>query len=424
MNFFRGFLPPQGLEPTTRKNYVNVQVDAVGVGLANSASPFLPVFLARLGASNLQVSLLTTMPAIAGFLLAIPLGRLLQRQHRIIPWFSGSRLLVLSSYAITGLLAFLVPRDQLIPAVLIIWAIATIPQTLLSITFSVVMNAVAGPSGRFELMTRRWSTMGLTTTITVILIGQLLDRAGFPLNYQLMFMGLSIGGLISFYFSSHIVLADVEPPPFIKASNKNQIREYLNLIKGEKPFTSFVAKRFVYLTGVSLGAPLFPIYFVRVIQASDSWIATITVAQTAIMIMGYYFWTRRSRSRGTRNTLLWTTCGLSFYPILTAFTHQPGIIAIYSGLAGIFQAGLDLVFFDELMKTVPSQYSATFVSFAQSIQYVSAIASPIVGSFLADRIGIGTALAISGGIRLLGFSLFLFGNQNQKEPAPDFLNSG
>lgn len=424
MNLFRGFLPPQGLEPTTRKNYVNVQVDAVGVGLANSASPFLPVFLARLGASNLQVSLLTTMPAIAGFLLAIPLGRLLQRQRRIIPWFSGSRLLVLSSYAIIGLLAFLVPRDQLIQAVLIIWAIATIPQTLLSITFSVVMNAVAGPSGRFELMTRRWSTMGLTTTITVILIGQLLDRAGFPLNYQLMFIGLSIGGLISFYFSSHIVLADVESSLFIKPSNKNIIREYLNLIKREKPFTSFVAKRFVYLTGVSLGAPLFPIYFVRVIQASDSWIATISVAQTAIMILGYYFWAMRSRSRGTRTTLLWTTCGLSFYPILTAFTHQPGIIALYAGLAGIFQAGLDLVFFDELMKTVPPQYGATFVSFAQSIQYVSAIASPIIGSFLADRIGIGTALAISGVIRLLGFSLFLFGNQNQKEPVPEFLNSG
>jgi hypothetical protein len=424
LSFIRGFLPPKGLDPTTRKNYINVQIDAVGVGLANSASPFLPVFLARLGASALQVSMLTTMPAVAGFLLAIPLGRLLQRQRRIIPWFSGSRLAVLSSYAITGLLVFFVPQDQLITAILIVWAIATIPQTLLSITFSVVMNAVAGPSGRFELMARRWSTMGLTSTITVILIGELLSRAGFPLNYQLMFMALSVGGLISFYFSSHIVLADVEPPPLSKTSNKNQVKEYINLIKDQKPFTSFVAKRFVYLTGVSLAAPLFPIYFVREIQASDSWIAAITVAQSAVMIVGYYFWTKHSRARGTRSTLLWTTCGLSFYPILTAFTHQPWIIAIYAGLAGIFQAGLDLVFFDELMKTVPPQYSATFVSFAQSIQYVSAIASPIIGSFLAVRYGISTALIISGGIRLVGFSLFLLGGQSQNEPVSEVLGSG
>jgi len=424
LNFIRGFLPPKGLDPTTRKNYINVQIDAIGVGLANSAGPFLPVFLARLGASALQVSMLTTMPAVAGFLLAIPLGRLLQRQRRIIPWFSGSRLAVLSSYAITGLLVFFVPLDQLITAILIIWAIVTIPQTLLSITFSVVMNAVAGPSGRFELMTRRWSTMGLTSTITVLLIGALLARNSFPINYQLMFMAVSIGGLISYYFSSHIILTDVEPPPLSKTSNKNQVREYLDLIRNQKPFISFVAKRFVYLTGVSLAAPLFPIYLVREIQASDSWIAAITVAQSAVMILGYFFWTRQSRSRGTRYTLLWTTCGLSFYPILTAFTHQPWIIAIYAGLAGIFQAGLDLVFFDELMKTVPPQYSATFVSFAQSIQYVSAIASPIIGSFLAVRLGISAALVISGGVRLLGFSLFLLGGQSQNETVPEVLSSG
>jgi hypothetical protein len=365
--------------------------------------------LARLGASNLQISLLTTMPAIAGFMLAIPLGRLLQGQRKIVPWFSGSRLAVLSSYAMTGLVAFLITQQSsLVTAVLIIWALATIPQTMLSITFSVVMNAVAGPTGRFDLMTRRWSTLGLTTTITVFMIGQLLDRVGFPINYQIMFIGLSIGGLVSFYFSSHIQLKDTEPPPVTEETKKhNGFLGDLGRIKQEKPFNSFLVKRFVYLTGVSLGAPLFPIYFVRQIHASDSWIATINVAQTAVMIIGYFVWSQQSRSRGSHVTLLWTTCGLSLYPVLTAITGMPWMIAIYAGMAGIFQAGLDLVFFDELMKTIPAEYSAIFVSFAQSIQYVSAIASPIVGSFLADRIGISAALIISGGIRFVGFILFL-----------------
>ena len=44
---------------------------------------------------------------------------------------------------------------------------------------------------------------------------------------------------------------------------------------------------------------------------------------------------------------------------MTAITQRVELIAIYAGLAGIFQAGLDLVFFDELMKTVPLEYSAT-----------------------------------------------------------------
>ena len=78
------------------------------------------------------------------------------------------------------------------------------------------------------------------------------------------------------------------------------------------------------------------------------------------------------------------------------------------GMAGIFQAGLDLVFFDELMRTVPPEFSATFVAFAQSIQYFSSVASPIIGGLLASWLGIPVALMIAGLIRLTGFGLFAF----------------
>jgi fucose permease len=73
----------------------------------------------------------------------------------------------------------------------------------------------------------------------------------------------------------------------------------------------------------------------------------------------------------------------------------------------LFQAGLDLVFFDELMKTVPPEYGATFVSLAQSLQYLSVIVAPLVGTWLADTIGLGGGLLVSAGLRLLGFLLFL-----------------
>jgi predicted MFS family arabinose efflux permease len=220
-------------------------------------------------------------------------------------------------------------------------------------------------------------------------------------------MGLSIGGLISYYFSSHIALDDLTPPKEIEGDKKKGLSKYLDLIKSQPTFVNFILKRFVFLTGAALAAPLFPLYFVREIKASDSWIATISVAQSAVMIIGYFFWSRQSKRRGSRAVLLWTTFGVALYPFLTAFTHKAWLIAIYAGVAGIFQAGLDLVFFDELMKAVPIEYSATFVSLAQGIQYISSIASPIIGSFLADSIGIGPGLIVSAAIRLTGFLLFL-----------------
>ena len=395
---------------TQIKNFRYVQIDAIGVGLAIAASPFLPVFLTRLGASNFQVGLLTSMPALAGLLLAIVIGNILQRQRNIVPWFSGARLMVISAYALTGLVPFLVPREWAIPAVLLIWALVTLPQTVVTVCFSVVMNAVAGPQGRYDLMSRRWSILGATSAITVALVGQFLDRVSFPINYQAVFMGLSLGGLISFYFSSHIQIPDNPPQPRKDGQSlKQRIKSYIDLIRSQPAFISFSAKRFVFISGQTLAAPLFPLYYVREVQATDAWIGIITTVQTAVVLIGYYLWTRQSKLRGSRYVLLRTTLGLSIYPALIASTHRVELIALIAGLAGILQAGIELVFFDELMKTVPIEYSALFVSLAQSLQNFSGVIAPLIGTLLADQIGIGGAMLVSAAIRLLGFGLFARG---------------
>jgi MFS family permease len=408
---------PEGATPVQKKNFLNVQIDAVGIGLASAAAPFLPVFLTRLGATNFQVGLLTSMPAFTGLLSAIAVGAFLQSRRNIVPWFSAARLLVVLSYALTGLAPFVVPRQYVVQAVLAIWMAVTLPQIVVNVAFSVVMNAVAGPKGRYALMSRRWSILGLTTAVTVTIAGQMLDRIHFPLNYQVVFIALSVGGLISYYFSSHIQLPDAERAPrTARLSLLQRFKNQVGLVRNERPFLSFTAKQFVYIAGSTLAAPLFPIYYVRQVQATDAWIGIITSVQMAITLVGYLFWARQGRVRGSRFVLLATTLGMAIYPALIASTRRVEWIAVYAGLAGIFQAGLNLVFFDELMKTVPVQHSATFVSLSQSSQYLSTVAAPLVGTFLADAIGVGGGLVVSTLLRLAGFGLFAWGGARKPMP--------
>lgn len=407
MRFIHWSPAPVDSTPTQRRNFINVQIDAIGIGLASALAPFLPVFLTRLGASNVQVGLLTSMPAFTGLLMAIPLGRFLQTRRQIVPWFSAARLMVVSSYALTGLITFFVPEGYLVNSVLLIWAAATLPQTIVAVCFSVVMNEVAGPQHRYELMSRRWSILGVTMALTVALVGQMLNRVEFPLNYQLAFLTLSIGGLISFYFSSHIRLPDAELQGSRRGiSWRERIREYMRLIASQKDFVDFSLKRLFYMFGFTLAVPLFPLYYVREVHANDAWIGIISTVQSAILLVGYFLWTRESRLQGSRFVLLWTTFGLGLYPAFVALTTRVELIALYAGIAGVFQAGLDLVFFDELMKTVPPQYSATFVSLAQSFQYLAAILGPMLGTMLADHFGLGAGLFVSAILRLVGFLLF------------------
>ena len=413
-NVVRWLTVPQTAPEMNRRNFINVQIDAIGVGLASTAAPFLPVFLTRLGASTLAISALTFMPAVTGLLLAIPLGQFLQSRRSVVPWFSLARLGVLSSYALTGLITILLPQGLSVYGILAIWALATIPQTVLNITFSVVMNSVAGPAGRFELMTHRWSLLGATNLITALVAGRILDSESlpFPTNYQVMFIALSIGGLISYYFSSKIYLPDRIPTVSpTRLTARQWLGQYFHQILNEKPFVSFVVRRFVFLTGIALAAPLLPIYYVRVLDASDSWIAYITIVTNLTLIFGYWFWSQQSRRHGSRRVLLAATLGVSLFPILVGITQQIWPLLIYAAINGIFQAGQSLVMFDELMKRIPEEYSASFVAAGQGLQYMSSIAAPLMAAWLGDSLGFGPALIISGVVGLMGFVLFLVENR-------------
>jgi hypothetical protein len=401
-------IPSEDSQLIQRRNFRNVQIDAIGVSISNVAAPFLPVFLTRLGASNFQVGLLSSMPGITGLVLAIIVGRFLQTQRNVVPWYSLSRLLVISCFALTGLLTFALSQPLVIVSTLIIWAFATLPQTTLAVAFSVVMNTVAGPEGRYALLSRRWAIFGMTGVVGTFIVTRLIDRIAFPLNYAIMFLTLSLGGLISYYFSNQIKIPDQTPPPLASAkSTLDNARNYLALIRSNPAFASISTKRFVYFSAIALSAPILPLYYVRNIGATDGQIGTISMSMTTVMLVGYFFWPWLSRKRGGRFVLLATTLGMVFHPALIAATSNVNWIIFYAGIAGLFQGGLDLVFFDELMKTVPADYSATFVSLAQSMQYLSIIIAPLIGTWLADYVGLGGALWVSAGLRLVGFILFL-----------------
>jgi predicted MFS family arabinose efflux permease len=392
-----------------KRNELMVQLDAVGIGLSNAATPFLAVFLTRLGSSSVQVGLLTTMPAICGLLLAIPLGHWLERQKNIIPWYSATRFLSIFAYTLTGLIPFILPRSAWVVAILIIWGTITVPQALLSVIFSMVMSDMAGPEGRYELLAKRWSLMGLVAAVMLVLTGQFLERVAFPINYQIVFIFLSLGGILSTYSTAKTVLPrkNPPPPPVSSTSLITRARDYTHMIAREKPFLSYTLKRFIFACGIALVAPLFPLFFVRVAKLDDGWIANINTAQTVLLIIGYLFWSRQSKSRESKFILLCAIVGQALYPILLSTTSLPFVILFLAGLAGFAQGGSDLVLFDELIKTIPPALYATFISFNQGVLYIATIIGPMVSTTLSNTIGLNYALALGGGIELIGFALFL-----------------
>jgi Na+/melibiose symporter-like transporter len=288
---------------------------------------------------------------------------------------------------------------------------------MLNVTFTVIMNAIAGPRGRYALLSRRWSVIGLTSAIMALAAGEILDLLPFPLNYQVTFILFSLIGLvIGSSFSRRYQVEPQTPPPPAPSSTpwRQRLRESVGLIWREKPFVSMMGKRLVFVLGTWLVAPLFSLYYVREVQASDAWIGWIATASKFALLIGYALWTRQRDRRGSRFVLLATTLGSALYPALVALSRNEVAMLVLAALDGILMAGLNLVFFDELMKTIPVENSALFVGISMSLQHLMAVIGPLLNTRLADFIGLGWALALGAAVRFIGFLLFYL-----SAPTPD-----
>lgn len=402
-----------------QRNIRNVLIDGIGVGLVQGVAAFLSVFLVRLGTSSLLVGLLTSMPALTGMLLALPVGRLLERQRNIVPWYSRARLWVLGSYALTGLAPFVVPLEWVPLLVIAIWAVATVPQTIVNIAFTIVMSAVAGPDKRYYLMSRRWAALGISTAAIVALAGWSLEQFPFPLNYQLVFIGSFAGGLLSFAFSSRIDIPDNDPAEAAETaahSRGERLREGLAALRENRPFSNFLLSQFVFRSGLTLALPLFPLYWVRDVHAGDAWIGLINTVNNGVLLVAYLMWSSISHRRGAMPVLRVCAFGLALYPLATGLSSSATPLPLYAGLAGIFTAGIDLVLFDLVLRTCPPRHTASYIALYQTTTYIATFIAPTIGTLLADTYGTAAALFVAAGLRFAGALLFVLLRVGAEQP--------
>lgn len=267
-----------------KKNFLLVQLDALGVSFAYAVAPFLSIFLTRRGATSFQLSLLTTMPALVGFLLIIPIGQYLQNQKNSAVWLGRARSIEIFGYFLTGLIAFFVPDQFIIPATLVVWAIASLPKTFINIAFQSTMNSIAGADGRFELMSRRWSLMSFSGAIFGYAAGLLLDTLPAPINYGVIFTVFSLGGIVTFYACTHYSIQDQSSPVKSKPqTEKTNIKETISLILHSKKYMGFISNRFIFTIGTAMLGPLLSIFYVRQLEINDSGIAIIDAVQRIVI---------------------------------------------------------------------------------------------------------------------------------------------
>ena len=429
---------PSGLE---RRNVRALTLDTAAQGLvAAGINVFVAVYLVRLGAPNTLVGFLASAPAFGAIFLSIPAGAFLEGRKDLVRVVNVNRAFIRSAYLAIAIVPFAFVGVNAIWPVVILWTLTSIPAAVANPAWTAVVARIIPPHRRPRVNGNRWAILSVITAVGGAGFGWMLDRVSTPLNFQIVFIVSFLGGLLSIYFFGLIRMPDdAQRSPsgdLDGGSSAGRFRgpdsamtttrvtskatghvarflpvgEIVRMSRHYPDFARFTIAAFVYRIGLNLPVALYSIYAVREAHASNTIIGLQSTAGNLALVASYLLWGQVAARRGHRIVLLAATAGLSFYPFATSLVSNAVWLIPATLIWGAFASGIDVSFFEGLLRTCPPERLQTFIAVNSAVANVVIFFAPIAGTLLADLVGIRAALVGAGAISLVGSALFYFLN--------------
>jgi MFS family permease len=291
-----------------------------------------------------------------------------------------------------------------------LWTLTSVPAAVVNQAWTGVVAAIVPPSRRPRVNGNRWSLLSVVTAIAGAAFGRSLDLVAVPLNFQLVFFVSFLAGWATIHLFAQLQLPEggKGTASTLPASGRSgpRLSEYLNIMREYPPFRRFILTAFVYRIGLNLPVALFSIYWVREAHASNTTIGIQSTAANLALVASYLLWGQTAARRGHRIVLLLASAGTSLYPLATAFVQQEIWLVPVALIWGTFASGIDVSFFEALLRSSPPERLQTFIGINSSLANLVIFVAPIGGTLLADLIGIRVALITAATIGLIGTGLF------------------
>ena len=385
-------------------------VEVFWAAMLSAAASFNATFAVRLGASNAMIGWLSSVPALLAVFLLVPSARLLERKTQRAPWIWGSLFIARLGYGLIAILPWIVTGQRAEAVVGLLIAIS-IPSTFFSAGFNPLLADVVPERDRARVFANRNIIAGLTIAVLTFLTGRWLEAAAnirwaaFPVNYQVVY----IVGFLAAVVSSLYLLKIRVPESKIVARPPRQ-KVTLAQLKGmfgqNRAFARIILNTLFFGFGEWLISPLYIIFFLRHLNATDGWVGLNSTLANIGVIIGYAFWQRLIYKLGDSRTLLITIPLSASYAFLVSLFPNLTAILVWGILINIINPGVNLSHFNILLKLCPEDRRASYIAFYSTIINMGAFIGPLIGVALSKTLDIRLLLIIGGSIRLIGALMF------------------
>jgi MFS family permease len=405
------------------RNLWYLVVEIFWAAILGAAANFNAAYAIRLGASNTDIGLLSSLPALIAVVISIPAGRFLESRTSRKPWLMAALFIARFTTILMAIVPFVhIPGISQGFIVVILMILSVIPAHFFNIGFTALLADIIPSDRRAAIFSARNITVSAASTVVIFLYGLWLKNfSHFPNNYQIMYVFGFTVALLSNYFLLKIDVPNSKVKPPETGPQKtlwSNLTGLVEAIKSQPSFFRITRNTFLHGIGLWVAVPLYSLLFVKDLGASDAWLGWQGTIASGVTILGYAFWrwviVRWSEAR-TLKTLI-VTMGL--YPLLVGLFPNLTVILIAAGVNSFLAAGVNLSHFNTLLSSIPEESRPTYTAYYFMIANIGAFISPWIGLELASIFGKAPVLIFCGLLSIIGSSSFIFWPVKALPPPP------
>jgi len=406
----RFFFPPT-IPGEYRPNFTHLYLDIGWFGiLSGSSINFLSVYATRLGATGLQIGLLSSTAAAVSLMLAIPAGRWLETQNINLAVFRASVWYRLG-YLLWVPLPWLFSEQTQVWVLIVITLLMAIPLTPLSVGFNALFAASVPPQWRSHVASIRNVAFAIAFMLSSLGSGFLLELLPFPTGYQVVFgigfLGAAMSSLHIYFMKPLQSVASALPPrpqpaAIKKAlSPRQQLQTAIRFDIWKTPFRTTLLVFLGFHLTQYLATPLFPLYQVHQLHLTDDQIGIGTALFYLAVLLGSTRLNELVRNFGHKTVTGVSVVGLAMYPLLLALSNSAVDFYWTSVLGGLNYALLIGSYANYLLEEIPIEDRPAHLAWYNVILNTSILLGSLTGPLISHALGLGLALVLVALLRFL-----------------------
>jgi MFS family permease len=380
--------------------------------ILNLFNPFIQMFAKRMGAQDIHIALLNSLPPLVAIFVLIPCSILLDRINN--KKFVTGLMILLNSlfYVAIAFVPFIPDNIKVIVYVLLI-GLMNWPGSLSVTTWQSFFAGTFTGSEADLVFSARSKYNAFFGLLTVLLTGYVLTSI--PKSEEQRIILYQIFYVACFLFSilQVLFLAQVNPGSKTQEMDKSEDKPRFNLkefkeIFSNREFVILCLCTFAFHVAWQIGWPLFFIYNVDYIKIGEFQMSIISVGSGLVSFLSYSLWNRIVKKKGNSFVIIICTFGLAVTPLCYSVLIPYYFVVLVQALGGAFSAGFSLTLFCNLLEILPENKRTIYISTFNTFINISGFLSPLAGVWMYERTGIFRAMFIIGLMRVLGGLIFLW----------------